>query len=80
MVYSVADCITNYFSVNDFPFTSEICLFWFKLHYLMILIVALAGMGPLGTTNSLAPPKVRPKPANPEFARLIGEANPAGGV
>lgn len=53
-----------------------------KSHYFTSLILAFvfAGMGPLGTTNSRAPPEVLPRPTNPGSILLTGEATPRPGV
>jgi hypothetical protein len=46
----------------------------------MIVVVAPDGIGPLGITNSLAPPAVCPPPINPGLDLNTGDANPLSGV
>ena len=43
-----------------------------------MVVVAPAGIGPFGITNSGAPPTVCPPPINPGFVLFTGDAMPVG--
>jgi hypothetical protein len=67
--------IGPHFPVLQLPPTDEVQFVCLQVHR-TISTTARGGMGPFGTTNSRAPPLVRPPCRKPSFVRNTGEAIP----
>src|SRR5690625_139102 len=77
---SITSRILNHRAIcclGPFPDNTILTLVWLFVHR-TTLVCASGGTGELGTTNSRAPPAVRPFPMNPGSALLTGEATPGG--